>query len=195
MANALFRVIGVHAVGDDDDDQTEDVRRYGKELRSVSREAQVRDNSRAEVGETVETVDHEEVGQGIQPEHRIEQRRLCDLDIERLVFLVWCERSHSSHSEDTLLCGQELCIAWVVGHENPDDDSEQDCRDAGEDEQPLPACEICFTVQERDSGAFVSLRSVNILIDHDHLPTGEETTEGTSNGDRSCKDGQPRSSL
>jgi hypothetical protein len=30
---------------------------------------------------------------------------------------------------------------------------------------------------------------------HDHLPTGEETAEGTSNSDRSCKNSQARGSL
>lgn len=156
VPDTLLRVIGVQAVGDDDD-QTEDIRRYGKELRGVSREAQVRDNSRAEVGEAVETVDHEEVGQRVQPEHRIEQRRLCDFDVESLVFLVGRERSHTSYGEDAFLCGQEFGIAWVVGHEDPDDDSEEDCRDTGEDEQPLPACKVCFAVQERDSGVFVNI--------------------------------------
>jgi len=48
MADALLGVIGVQAVGDDDD-QTEDVWWHGKELRNVSREAQVCDNGRAEV--------------------------------------------------------------------------------------------------------------------------------------------------
>lgn len=155
VANALFRVIGVQAVGDDDD-ETEHVWRHGEELCNVSREAQVCDDGRAEVRETVEAVDHEEVGQRIQPEHRIEQCRLCDFNIESLILFVWCERAHTSHGEDTLLCGQEFGVTWVIGHEDPDDDSEQNRRNSGENEKPLPACKICFAVQEGDSGVFVS---------------------------------------
>lgn len=58
---------------------------------------------RRKVRETVETVDHEEVGGRIEPERRFEKRLSRYLEVKGLVFLVRRERSHASDSKYALL--------------------------------------------------------------------------------------------
>lgn len=152
VADTFFGVIGVDGVADDDD-QSKYIRRDGQKLRDVSRESQVCDDSGREVREAVETVDHEEVGCCVQPEHRVKQRLFRNLEIEGLVLLVWCEGSHARDSKSSLFFGQELSITGIVRHPNPDDDAEENGRNPCKDEQPLPSGQVRFAVKEGDAGS------------------------------------------
>ena len=123
MTDTFLGIIGVHGVADDDD-QCEHIRRHCEELCGISREAQIGHDCRREIRETVQTVDHEEVGGCVHPEHGVQQCLLRDLEIEGLVFFVWRKGTHASDSKYTLLFGEELCITGIVGHPDPDDDAE-----------------------------------------------------------------------
>ena len=161
----------MHAVADDND-KSEDIWWDCHQLANITLEAEISDNGRREVAECVETVNHEEVADSVDPEKRVQQRLFVGLHVEGFVLLVRGKWPHASDSEDAFFLGEECGILWIVWHEDPDDDAEQHGRDTSENEKPLPSSEVRFAVQERDSSC-------------------EETAEGACNSDGRSKYAQP----
>jgi hypothetical protein len=84
MLRALLRLVTVQTIAHDDE-QRKDIRRHSEQLRLVALEAKRRDNGRREVPKCVEGVGHEEVGDGEEPEERVDDGLLGDFAVPVLV--------------------------------------------------------------------------------------------------------------